>query len=65
MKLLHALRVLLFMPCLFLIFPFLVPAEEVKRSTSLSIEGVYYFDDNKGYGVSDGGFAPSAVDPQD
>ena len=38
-------------------------AEGVERSTSLSVEGAYYLPDNKGYGVSDGGFAPIAYDP--
>ncbi len=37
--------------------------EGVERSTSFSIEGAYYIDDNKGYGVSDGGFAPISYDP--
>jgi len=39
-------------------------AEEVERSTSLSIEGAYYIDDNKGFGVSDGGFAPISYSPE-
>ena len=37
--------------------------EGVERSTSFSFEGAYYIDDNKGYGVSDGGFAPISYDP--
>jgi hypothetical protein len=39
-------------------------AEAVQRSTSLSVEGAYYLPDNKGYGVEDGGFAPTTYDPQ-
>ena len=53
------------MLCLLLIFPSLAVAEEVERSTSLSIEGAYYIDDNKGYGVGDGGFAPITYTPVD
>lgn len=47
-----------------MIFPSLTVAEEVERSTSLSIEGAYYIDDNKGYGVGDGGFAPINYTPE-
>jgi len=38
-------------------------ADGVERSTSLSVEGAYYLPDNKGYGVSGGGFAPLTYDP--
>jgi hypothetical protein len=46
-----------------LIIPVTALAEGVERSTSFSVEGAYYTDDNKGYGVSDGGFAPISYDP--
>jgi hypothetical protein len=39
-------------------------ADEVERYTSLSVEGAYYLPDNKGYGVSDGGFAPITYSPE-
>lgn len=64
MKLLSSPKVLFVVLCLVLIFPSLAVSEEVERSTSLSIEGTYYFDDNKGYGVSDGGFAPISYTPE-
>jgi hypothetical protein len=41
-----------------------VAAEGVERSTSFSIEGAYYLPDNKGFGVSDGGFAPVTYTPE-
>jgi hypothetical protein len=37
--------------------------KEVERTTSLSIEGAYYLPDHKGYGVSEGGFAPISYSP--
>jgi len=64
MKFLTSPKVLMVVLCLVLIFPWLAVSEEVERSTSLSIEGAYYFDDNKGYGVSDGGFAPISYTPE-
>jgi hypothetical protein len=39
-------------------------AEGIERSTSFSVEGAYYLPDNKGFGVSDGGFAPITYDPE-
>jgi hypothetical protein len=39
-------------------------AQQVDRSTSLNVQLAYYFDDNKGYGVEDGGFAPVSYDPE-
>ena len=64
MKFLTEPKPLLVVFCLLLFFPSLAAAEEVERSTSLSIEGAYYFDDNKGYGVSDRGFAPITYTPE-
>lgn len=64
MKFLTEPKPLLAVLCLLLFFPSPAAAEEVKRSTSLSIEGAYYIDDNKGYGVSDGGFAPITYSPE-
>ena len=64
MKSLTSPRVLWVGLCLVLLFPSMAAAEEVERSTSLSIEGAYYFDDNKGYRVSDGGFAPITYTPE-
>jgi hypothetical protein len=49
--------------CLLLIIPVLVLADGADRSTTFSVEGAYYLPDNKGYGVSDGGFAPITYDP--
>lgn len=46
-----------------LAFPIKARAEVAERSTSLKIEGGYYFDDNKGYSVSDGDFAPISYSP--
>jgi hypothetical protein len=54
--------VLLFLT-IFLALPFQAPAEGMERSTSLKVEGAYYFDNNEGYGVSDGGFAPISYSP--
>ena len=34
--------------CLLFIIPLTVLAEGVERSTSFSVEGAYYIDDNKG-----------------
>ncbi len=56
-------RIMFFTCCIFLVLPFQAMSEGVERSTSLIIEGAYYFDDNKGYGVSDGGFAPISYTP--
>ena len=36
----------------------------MERSTSISVQGAYYLPDNKGYGVSDGGFAPITYAPE-
>jgi len=63
MKLLTSPKPIFVVLCLVLTFPSLAVSEEVERSTSLNIEGTYYFDDNKGYGVSDGGFAPISYTP--
>jgi hypothetical protein len=65
MKFSTAPKPVLFVLCLLLTFPSLAVAEEVERSTWLSIEGAYYIDDNKGYGVSDGGVAPITYTPVD
>ena len=43
--------------------PAAAAADGVERSTSLGVEGAYYLPDNKGYGVSGGGFAPLTYDP--
>ncbi len=56
-------RIMFFTCCIFLVIPFQAMSEGVERSTSLMIEGAYYFDDNRGYGVSDGGFAPISYTP--
>jgi hypothetical protein len=50
--------------CLLLIFPSLVLSDGADRSTTFSVEGAYYLPDNKGYGVSDGGFAPITYSPE-
>jgi len=50
--------------CLLLVFPSAALADEVERSTTFSVEGAYYLPDNKGYGVSDGGFAPITYSPE-
>jgi hypothetical protein len=48
---------------IFLALPFQAMADGAERSTSLKVEGAYYFDNNKGYGVSNGGFAPISYSP--
>ena len=50
--------------CFLLVVSFVALGEEVERSTSFSVQGTYYLPDNKGYGVSDGGFAPITYDPE-
>jgi len=50
--------------CLLLLVFSAAVAEEVQRSTSFSIEGAYYLPDNKGYGVSNDGFAPITYSPE-
>jgi hypothetical protein len=50
--------------CLLLFFSSAALSEQVQRSTSFSVEGAYYLPDNKGYGVSDGGFAPITYTPE-
>jgi len=45
-----------------LALPFQAWCEGIESSTSFKVEGAYYFDDNKGFGVSDGGFAPISYD---
>jgi hypothetical protein len=53
--------------CLGLLLSLAVPlcafGEGVERTTTLSVEGAYYLPDHKGYGVSDGGFAPINYNP--
>jgi hypothetical protein len=46
--------------CFFMSFllPLSALSDAVNRSTSFNIEGAYYLDDNKGFGVINGGFAP-------
>jgi hypothetical protein len=51
--------------CALLLVPLAVFSEGVERSTSISVEGAYYIDDNKGFGVGDGGFAPVSYTPVD
>ena len=65
MKILTSPGSCLIVLCLLLVFPSFAVSEEVERSTSLSIEGAYYPDDNKGYGVNNGGFAPISYTPVD
>ncbi|UCF96595.1 MAG: hypothetical protein JSV89_15660 [Spirochaetaceae bacterium] len=57
-------RILDFILVLLLIIPSAAVADGVVHSTSFSVEGAYYLDDNKGYGVGDGGFAPISYDPE-
>jgi hypothetical protein len=50
--------------CLLLVVSTAARADRVERSTSFSVEGAYYLPDNKGYGVSDGGFNPISYTPE-
>ena len=64
MKLLFPSKILFAAICLVIAVSTAALAEEVERSTSFSVEGAYYLPDNKGYGVSDGGFAPITYSPE-
>jgi hypothetical protein len=64
MKLFASAKPILISICLVLVVSTVAFAEAVERSTSFSVEGAYYLPDNKGYGVSDGGFAPITYTPQ-
>jgi hypothetical protein len=37
---------------------------DLERSTTLTLAGAYYLDDNGGYGVDDGGLAPISYNPE-
>ena len=50
--------------CFLLVVSFAALGEGVERSTSFSVQGAYYLPDNKGYGVSDGSFAPITYEPE-
>jgi hypothetical protein len=49
--------------CVCLLVPFTTFPEGLKHSTTLSVEGAYYIDDNKGFSVDDGGLAPVSYTP--
>jgi hypothetical protein len=64
MKFLSVPRFLAVVLALAIMAPLAAPADGVQRSTYFSVEGAYYLPDNKGYGVSDGGFAPITYSPE-
>lgn len=39
-------------------------AADIEQTTSINFQAAYYLDDNGGYGVADGGFAPISYTPQ-
>ncbi len=65
MKLAISVKPVFIVLCLLVVVSFSALADEVERSTTFSVEGTYYLDDNKGYGTSDGAFAPITYDKVD
>jgi hypothetical protein len=57
--------VLLIVFLIFLTVPLIAHPEVANRSTSFKLEGTYYVDDNKGFDVSSGGFAPISYTPEE